>query len=185
MIPSLLKLLAQIPLSTEAHSTDPEARVSELISKASWKAASVSGFLGLAPGPVGMITVLPDLYAIWKIQSQLVSDIAAVYGKESALKQESMLYCLFRHGTAHALNEVVMRVGERFLIKRASVSALKKLTERVGIRVAERAIGKGISRWIPVVGALAVGGYAKYDTQKVGETARELFSREIEVVDAD
>jgi hypothetical protein len=53
----------------------------------------------------------------------------------------------------------------------------------VGIRITQRAIGKGISRWIPVIGAVGTGGYAYYDTSKVAETAIEIFSSEITIDD--
>jgi hypothetical protein len=51
----------------------------------------------MAPGQLGLLTVLPDLVAMWRIQSQLVSDIAAVYGKTANLGREHMLWCLFKH----------------------------------------------------------------------------------------
>jgi len=31
------------------------------------------------------MTILPDLFGIWRIQAQLVADIAAVYGKTGFL----------------------------------------------------------------------------------------------------
>lgn len=37
-------------------------------------------------------------------------------------------------------------------------------------------VGKAIARYAPLVGALGVGAYAYYDTQKVADTANELFS---------
>jgi hypothetical protein len=37
--------------------------------------------MALPPGPLGLATVIPDLLAIWKLQQQLVADIAAVFGK--------------------------------------------------------------------------------------------------------
>lgn len=38
------------------------------------------------PGPLGLLTILPDMYAIWRVQAQLVADIAAVYGKTGNAK---------------------------------------------------------------------------------------------------
>ena len=39
---------------------------------------------------------------------------------------------------------------------------------------------KAIARCIPIVGAVGVGAYAYYDTARVGKTAIELFSSNIE-----
>ena len=57
----------------------------------------------------GMLTVLPDLIAIWRIQAQMVSDIAGLYGKEVALTRAHMVYCLFRHATTQVARDVVVR----------------------------------------------------------------------------
>jgi hypothetical protein len=35
--------------------------------------------------------------------------------------------------------------------------------------------GTAAGRWVPVVGALAVGGYAYWDTLQVAKTARQLL----------
>jgi hypothetical protein len=43
------------------------------------------------------------------------------------------------------------------------------------VPVARRIAGRGLSRCLPVVGAVGVAGYAFYDTMRVGETAIELF----------
>jgi len=57
----------------------------------------VAGTLALPPGPLGWMTILPEMVGVWKIQAQMVADIAALYGKTATLTQEQMLYCLFKH----------------------------------------------------------------------------------------
>jgi hypothetical protein len=57
------------------------------------------------------------------------------------------------------------------------------MLQKVGVRITQRVIEKGISRWIPILGALAVGAYAYYDTAQVAATAIELFSKDIELED--
>ncbi len=52
--------------------------------------------------------------------------------------------------------------------------------------IARRIAGSGVSRWLPVIGAAGVAGYAYYDTMRVAATTIELFRSElVEVVDAD
>ena len=80
-----------------------------------------SGVIALPLGPIGWLTILPELIAVWKIQSQLVSDIAAIYGKRASLTQEQMIYYLFRHTAAQVFGDVVVRVGERVLVRRVSL----------------------------------------------------------------
>lgn len=92
-----------------------------------------------------------------------------------------MAYCLFKHGSAALMRDVVTRVGQRYLVRRTSLRAMQSILQKVGVRVTQRILSKGLSRFVPVVGALAVGGYAYYDTTKVATTAIELFSKEVTV----
>src|SRR5215210_6795529 len=103
---ALLRLVSNIPLSTETPSGDPETRAKKIVAAARWKAGAVSGSLAFPPGPLGMVLVLPELFSIWKIQSQMVADIAAVFGRKPQLTQEAMLYCLFRHAASQLLRDV-------------------------------------------------------------------------------
>ncbi len=176
----LLELISNVPSSEEEAADNPSARTITLVATAALKSAGISGGLALPPGPLGLITVLPDLYAIWRVQAHLVSDIAAVYGQSAHLTREAMLYCLFRHAAAQAVRDLVVRAGERVLIRRTTLHALQTTLRRVGIVTTQRLIGRGVSRWLPFVGAAGVAVYAYYDTRQVGRAAIELFSRDID-----
>jgi hypothetical protein len=141
----------------------------------------LSGGLALPPGPIGYLTILPDLYGIWKIQAQMVADIAGAFGKTGYLSREQMLYCLFRHAAAQAVRDIVVRVGERILIRRPTLRVAQQLSQRIGARITQRLAGNAISRWLPIVGALGVGAYAYYDTGQVADTAIDLFRHEIDL----
>jgi uncharacterized protein (DUF697 family) len=179
MASTILDLVSQVPPSGQRASATPSERAKSLILKASAKAATISGTLALPPGPFGMLTVLPDLVVIWNIQRQMVADIAAAYGKTSQLGRSEMIYCLFRHAASQAVRDVVVRVGERFLVRQATLSVIQRVLRRVGVSVTQRAAGRALSRWVPVVGALGIGGYAFYDTTQVGKTALAFFEAEI------
>jgi hypothetical protein len=178
---TMLDFLAHIPGSDEVSSETPLTRASAIARAAAVKAAFVSGTLSLPPGPAGWLTIFPDLMGVWKIQTQMVADIATAFGQEAFLTREQMLYCLFRHAAAQAVRDLVIRVGERALIRRVPLSALQRVVRKVGVRVSQRVIGRGVSRWLPVIGALGVAGYAYYDTGQVAHTAIELFGRPIDV----
>jgi hypothetical protein len=128
-----------------------------------------------------LLTILPDLYAIWKIQGQMVADIAGAYGKKGYLNREQMLYCLSRHAAAQALRDIAVRLGERILIRRPALRGGQRILQRIGVRITQRIAGTAIVRWLPLVGALGVGAYAYYDTGQVADTAIDLFRREIEL----
>ena len=176
----LIDLVGSIPRSGENSVADPRTRARALVSSAALKSAVLSGSLALPPGPLGLITILPDLYAIWRIQAQLVADIAAVYGKTGFLTQETMLFCLFKHAAAQAVRDLIVRAGERVLIKTPTLRASQRILAKIGAKTTQRALGRGASRWVPIVGALGVAGYAYYDTSAAGRTAMDLFSKDID-----
>ena len=182
---AIVELLSQLPLTEETASMTPDALAMAIAEAASRKAALVAGSLALPPGAWGWLTVVPELYAIWRIQAQMVADIAGTYGHRWQLTREQMLFCLFRHTAAQAFRDIAVRVGERWLIRAAGSASVRAIARRVGVRMAERGIGSGIARWLPVVGAMGVGAYAWYDTRHVARTAIELFAMESAVQSFD
>ncbi len=181
----LLDLVSKIPHSDVEPSTDPLAKAQAIAQRAALKAAVTSGTLALPAGPLGMATILPELPAIWQIQKQMVADIAATYGKTVMLTREMVVFCLFKHCAAMLVRDIVVRVGGRLLIRRVALRVLQQALQSIGIRITQRVIGQAISRYIPFVGALAVGSYAYYDTTQVAATAIDTFSREIDIQDDD
>jgi hypothetical protein len=181
---AIVALLGRVPETTETALDDPQARVKALARQASRRAAMISGGLALPPGPLGVLTLVPDLVAIWKIQAQLVADIAGVHGRSGTLTSEQMMYCLFRHTAAQLLRDVIVRAGERAVVHRLTVQALQSIATVLGVQVTRQMLAKSASRWLPGLGAAAVAGYAWWDTERVARTAQELFSHDL-VVDPD
>ena len=169
--------MARMPTSALVPSGDPGEAGRVIAQRAALKAAAAAGVLGLPVGPLGWLTILPEMAKVWQIQAQMVSDLAAVYGQSAHGSREQMVYCLFRHGAAAAVRDLVVRVGERYAVKQGSRQAFQALAKRVGIAVSQRALGKGLARWVPVLGAVGVAGYAYFDTVQVARTAMELFAR--------
>ena len=183
LVQKLLEVIVQVPATSEPASQTPEVRCRAIIRGAALKTAGTSGTLALPPGPWGMLTVLPDLVAVWKIQAQMVADIAAAYGKTALLSPEQMLYCLFRQTASQAVQDLVVRLGDRLAIRRMPLQVIQRALQQVSLKMTQRLAGRTVSRWLPVVGALGVAAYAYRDTMRVGHTAVELFSREVVLED--
>ena len=179
LVSILERVTSTVPSSPEGRQAEPAPRVQELTMAAASNAGAVAGALALPPGPLGLLTVIPDLVAVWNIQRQLVADIAACYGKTAELHRETMVYCLFRHAAAQVVRDLVVRIGTRLLLRRATVATMERSLQRIGVAVSHRAVSRGVARWLPIAGAVGVGAYAFYDTVQVGKTARELFEREL------
>ena len=178
---ALLPLVGKIPASKERKHKVPLDAARKKANAAAARAAMAAGALALPPGPLGWLTILPEMMGVWKIQKQLVADIAALYGKHAQLTPEQVVYCLFQHTAAAGVRDLVVRVGQRTIVRRASPLLIRTLTRRIGAKLAQRALGKGVARWLPIVGAVGVGAYAYYDTAQVAATAIDLFEGVIEV----
>lgn len=181
---AILELVLHVPSSHERPQQHPAERAHSIARAAARKASLLSGSMALPPGLLGWLTVMPELLGVWKLQAQMVSDIAGVYGKTHALGREQMLYCLFRHVSAQLFRDVVVRVGERIMIRQTSLNFLQALAQKIGGLVVKTVLRKGAARFVPLLGAVGVGAYAYYDTLQVAQTAVELFERDI-IIDAD
>jgi hypothetical protein len=178
---AILDFVSRVPDSKVGNSKDPATEARRLGNRAAQRAALTAGSLALPPGPLGWLTLLPELIAIWKIQGQMVSDIAAAYGRHATLGREQMLWCLFRHTAAQAFRDLVVRMGDRLVFRRMSHGIAQRVAKQIGVKLTQRTVSEGISRWLPVIGALGVGAYAYYDTGQVASTAIALFSGEMDV----
>ena len=170
----------------------PYERSKEITQKACAKAAAVSGGLALPVGPLGMLTVLPDLVIVWRIQSQMVVDIAAAFGHKKPLTEEDLMTCLFRHVAGTAVREYERSIpieheeksGKSMLdlLDRFTRSGSRDVAVRVGKQIGqvvlERVAKRTASRIVPLAGAAIVSAYAAMDTKEVARTAVELFSGE-------
>ena len=180
LVQALTDFISKIPKTGKEQVADPVSIARTIIMQAATKAAAVSAGLALPPGPLGILTIVPDLLAIWKIQAQMVADIAGVFGKTAFLSIEQIIYCLFKHGTAQAVRDLVVRIGQRTLIRRASLRVIQQTLRRVSVKITQKLAGRAISRWIPIGGALLVGAYGFYDTMQVGKTAIDFFQKNLE-----
>ena len=84
-----------------------------------------------------------------------------------------------------AVRDLVIRVGDRYLVKEATQHALQQVAKKIGLKLTQKGIAKGVARWLPLIGAVGVGGYAYYDTAQVAKTAIEMFQKDIDLLPAN
>ena len=184
IIAALERVLAEIPAPETGRADLPDRAAGAIARRAAKRAALLSGSLALPPGPLGFVTVLPDLYLIWQTQRQMVSDIFGVYGRSAELTPTHMLFCLFRHAASQILRDVAVRGAERLVIRQLSAGAFRSALGSVGISVSKRLAGHATGRWIPLAGAAAVGVYAYWDTMQVAGTAKRFLAESATVAAA-
>lgn len=96
------------------------------------------------------------------------------------IRSDSDMYTLGYNFKPWLQNQVIANGGQiRNYIQEAAVEGGFQNKIQFGRKVAS-AIGSGISRFVPLLGASAVAAYAYYDTAQVGNTAFKFFSLQIE-----
>ena len=148
IIDALERVLSDIPAAGTARAELPDNAAKAIARRAAKRAAVLSGSLALPPGPLGFVTVLPDLYLIWQTQRQMVADIFGVYGRSAELTRTHMLYCLFRHAASQVLRDVAVRGSQRVVIQQLSGGALRNALGGVGRSVTQRLAGNAAGRVI-------------------------------------
>ena len=171
----LFELITDIPESLHAPTENSDEKINKLIRQAAVKASLVSATLSVPAGVTGVLTSIPDIAAIWRIQAQLVSDIAATYGKFAQLSREAMVWCLFRHSAAQLVRDIAVRTGSRIVVQKVSFAVLEALLKKIGLKVSTKFLGRAALRAIPAIGAIGNGAYSFYDTTEVGKTAAAYF----------
>jgi hypothetical protein len=173
---AVVSVISKIPSSSEKARADVKGAAGMFTGEAAREAALITGALSLAPGPAGMLTLVPDLVGVWRRQARLVADIAAVSGKSDELTKELMMYCLYRHVDRRTMAKLLVRGGEGVLVGRAMKRAMHDALSVLTGRLVKRVVARAAARWVPFVGAGALAAYSYRDTKEVGKTALEVFT---------
>jgi hypothetical protein len=178
LAPAVRELVGTVPKPGVRKRRHPHEAARQLAASAALKAALAAGSLALPTGVLGWLTLLPQLRAVWKIQIQLVVDIAALHGHRGPPSEEQLLHCLFEQGTARTLRMGLARAGERLAASSVSTRLLQLAAGRLALRLTRGLLGRGAARLLPWVGAVGIGAWAYLETARVARTATALFQSE-------
>lgn len=153
----------------------------EIISTTSNKAFALSIMAALPPGPFGMATILPEILVIYKLQLNMVYKIAKFYNQEHKINPTILCLILANEAGVEFGKEIIVKVGPKYVIRALSSQALKPIITKISTKVTIRVTEKLFARWIPVVAAPIFGAISKSMTNKIGQKAIDVFSKEIEI----
>lgn len=142
------------------------------------KCASVSGFAGLVPGPFGMLTVIPDIVMVLRLQTEMLAKLSVAYNKEKSISKELVLFMLFQ-GVGAAGLQLVVSKATKVVVKRASTRIIQRIVAMLGGRILQKAAAQAATRYIPILGSLVMGVWVRYMTIKIGKSAIDLLSKDI------
>jgi uncharacterized protein (DUF697 family) len=175
---ALLELATSVPDTNEDATSAPRARAQAIAQAAGLKTAAITAVMSLPPGPIGWLTIPVELACVWRIQAQMVADIAGAYGRTAALSQPVILQCLFERIVPQVARDLTVNLGQRVLTQRCVLRAIESLACHVGVGIGRRTVGRSVTRVLPVAGAAVAAYYASSDTRQVGRAAIALFECE-------
>lgn len=159
--------------------TPQKNEISRIISSYTRNNATISGGSSLIPGPWGMAAVVPELVLVIRNQIQMIYDIGVSHGKKEKITKE-LLMGIMISAMGSGAGSLITIHGGKILVRRASLRAIQQLIAMLGGRITQQAIKSAVSKWVPVVGAVAMASWTGYMTKKIGTHANEIFKLEIE-----
>ena len=148
----------------------------EMIDEAGQKAFKISTALGLIPGPIGVLGILPEVAALTRLQINLIYRIARHYDRAEIVNKEIVLL-IFANVMGVAGGEaLIRRVGTAFVVRSANTRVVRGLARRIGTHVIDAAAAKATGRWIPLATAPLFGYFSRSLTRKIGREAKRLLS---------
>jgi hypothetical protein len=152
--------------------------IDQLISNYAMMNAGISGAAAIIPGPLGMLSVVPEIIAVTRNQIAMIYDIGASYGQEKSINKE-LLMAIFAAAAGSGTIGVLTIRGSQVLIRRASLQVMQKLISALGGKISQQALKAALAKWIPLVGAAGMAYWSKYSTEQIARQAHAIFKLKI------
>jgi hypothetical protein len=165
-------------LAPDIETIQADAKPEQMTKKEAQKAFALSTAAGLPPGPIGWLTILPEIMALLKIQVNLIYKIAKFYQREAKVNKKIVLLILGSAMGIAAKHKILAKVGTRIIVKAMSTTAIRNICKRIGLRIGARILQRGLGRWIPIVLAPIFGAFSYSMTKRVGNEANDLLRQD-------
>ena len=151
--------------------------IDNIISDYSNKNALISGGASIIPGPLGMAAAIPEIIAVINNQLKMIYDIAKANGQKEINKE--LLITVLLSAMGNASGNLLIVHGQKIMAKRVGARVLQTLIKLLGGKITQQIAKSMAAKWIPIAGAIAMAAWSKYTTNKIGQKAKEVFSKEI------
>ena len=151
--------------------------IDNIISDYGNKNALISGGASIIPGPLGMAAAIPEIIAVLNNQLKMIYDIAKANGQNEINKE--LLISVFLSAMGNASGNLLIVHGQKIMAKRVGARVLQTLIKLLGGKITQQIAKSMAAKWIPIAGAIAMAAWSKYTTNKIGQKAKEVFSKEI------
>lgn len=161
------------------HKVPSQAEISRIIEAYSYKNAAIVGMLNIVPGPLGLITVIPEIILVVRNQLAMIYDISAAYQQDKVINKE-LLAGIFASSLGVRTLEFLTIQGGKVLVKRSSLRIFQQIMINLGTNITQKLVKQQITRFLPGIGTVLMATWAKYSTKTVGKKASEILSKNIQ-----
>jgi hypothetical protein len=145
---------------------------------------AISGGINLIPGPWGMAAAIPEIAILIRNQLAMIYDIGVAHGKIKILNKE-LLAGIFLSAMGVSAGGLLVMHGGTVLVRRVALRVFQKVIIILGGDVTQQLLKSMISKWLPIVGPVAMAAWSNYSTRQIGKKAAEILAMPIEVIDEE
>lgn len=164
--------------SANPSKTPSASDVDSVISNAANTNSLIVGKAGLLIGPLGMLSVVPEVVLIIRNEIGLIYDVAKAHGKSDLVSKEVVVSILLS-GFGTPVDSLVTTRGGKYLAKFVSSQDYKNMVVLLSGKVAQQLLKSTVSKYLPKVGPAAMAAWTNYTTRKIGKRAHEVFGSEL------
>ena len=92
---------------------------------------------------------------------------------------KELLITVLLSAMGNASGNLLIVHGQKIMAKRVGARVLQTLIKLLGGKITQQIAKSMAAKWIPIAGAIAMAAWSKYTTNKIGQKAKEVFSKEI------
>jgi hypothetical protein len=154
--------------------------IDHIIRHYSSKCARISIGATLIPGQWGIIQAVPEIVLGMKKQAEMIFDISAAYKKDRMMTPE-LLAGILLYSSAGESYGLLTCTGKKYVINEKH-SLFEDALNKVAKKIAKQILRNTFVRWLPGIGTVSQALISGKVTRRIGATASEILSNEIEIV---
>lgn len=160
---------------------NPDLSNIELAKRIAQKRTWLAGLAGGVYGIGGLITIVPDLFTMWRIQGRLILAIAYIFGHnlESPERRDEILIVMGIASGSEAAKKVAIEAGKEGLKKTLLTPAVKEIIKKLPNKIITIAGEKSllnVAKLVPLIGIPITFGMDFFSTKMIGKAAIEFYS---------
>jgi len=154
--------------------------IDHIVRHYSSKCARISIGATLIPGQWGIIQAVPEIVLGMKKQAEMIYDISAAHNKDILMTPEMLAGILLYSASGDSYG-LLTCTGKKFVLHENHL-VFELALNKIAKKIARQILRSKLVRWLPGFGTVSQSLISGKVTRRIGATASEILSGEIEIV---